>query len=116
MRLLDYIREHRGGPRGDILVVIISQFCDVDLPNATVKNTLIRQGADEVFSQFEARVRAAARSAAMQVIPILVPNGGCRSQPAQIDELTTARRLSELTGAEIMALANNGIPLPVIAD
>jgi hypothetical protein len=106
----DCIREHRGGSCADILVVIISQFGDLDKSNATIKNALIRQEADEAFSQFEARVRATARSAAMQVIPILVPIGRCRRQSVQIDELTTARWLSELTGSEIVALANNGIP------
>jgi hypothetical protein len=69
-------------PRADLLVAIISQFGDFDLPGATVENTVIRQGADEVFSQFEARVRAAARSAAMRVVPVLVPNGACRNQSA----------------------------------
>jgi hypothetical protein len=57
-----------------------------------------------------------ARSAAMQVVPIIVPNGACRTQSAQIDEVTKARRLSELTGAEIVALANNGIPLSAVSD
>ena len=69
MRLLNYIREHRHDPREDLLVVIISNFGDVDLPSATVGNTVIRQEVDEAFSQFEVRVRTAARS--MRVVPVL---------------------------------------------
>jgi hypothetical protein len=72
MRLLNYIREHRRDPRTGFPVIIIRRFSDVDLARAGVGNSVIRQGADELFSQFEARVCAAARSAATHFVIIMV--------------------------------------------
>ena len=93
--------------------MIISRFSDINLPKATVKDFVIQQQVDEAFGQFEARVCSAARSAAMQVVSIQIPDGACRkrSGSGQSDGIAAGRRLSEMTGAELVALASDGIPL-----
>lgn len=112
-KLIDLIREQRRRRAGtdDFVVIILRDFSDYTLPHAHIGNsgTVLEQAPEELFETFQARAINAAKAAgATWGLSISVPDGCCEpAQAVQADK----KKLNEMTGAQIVALAKQGLPL-----
>jgi hypothetical protein len=75
-KLLNLIRDQRRRREGDVMVILINDFCCQDdfVPNTSdhLGNTLLEMAPDEAFETFEARAVAAAKASGANFVAINV--------------------------------------------